>query len=383
MTTTLNDGSLTYKLTTIGDEAFKATKLTEIYIPDTVTSIGTSAYENTLNVIKLKYSTAMTYVPISCFAGCDSTTTTCTSISGFSPTNITKIDNYAFDKAYGLKIVQTSDTTGQGLDLPSESEYSSYHCYFANDQTKSSFLNYFTNLEYIGNYAFRGISGIKKIVISTKLQYIGRAAFDPVTSITGDCKTMLVWQFKDGQSFSNLRIEMYAFSGREFCWYCNGHNGFTGVLDKTAFVPQDVYSIGNEAFSCDTYQVAQEKGDLRFMLTDAPESKINQADGKWSAQFVTNHLRTVYDFYAPLIVTSGSGSKSLYFLCRPTDSSGTVSYYAKYARLLTSGTVYAEIAASVKQDSDSVNAYQVTEVIDQAFVGNDASLNTIAFASGS
>jgi hypothetical protein len=372
-------------LAVIGDAAFKGTKLTSISIPDSVTSIGQYAYQNTLYVTNLKYSNKMTYVPQGCFAGCDSTgAATCTSISGFDPTLITKIDNYAFDKASGLKIVQsTVDATSEELDPPTTAKYSkakAYHCYFACDPTHSKFLNYFDNLEYVGDYSFRGVTGIKKITIQTKLKTIGAFAFDPAK--TGEYDTMLVWQ-KDGD-FSGLKIGRYAFAGRQFCWYCNGYGKmpYEYVIEKTAFVPSTISSIELDAFSCDTDAISS-PGELKYMLVDDTSENIFSDTSKtWNTNFVSHNLRTVYNFYCPYILTESSTSatvNTLYFLLKQVGTD----YSALYARVLGNAVninvaSYIECPVTAADGTRLNKRFYVTEMIDQA-LKEDSAINNITF----
>lgn len=61
-------------VTTIGNSAFAGSGLTSIVIPDSVTSVGNSAFEGCANLASVKLSNAMSYINSQTFKGCESLT---------------------------------------------------------------------------------------------------------------------------------------------------------------------------------------------------------------------------------------------------------------------------------------------------------------------
>lgn len=359
------------KLKKIEDNAFKNSGLTEIFIPDTVESIGESAFAECQSFTKLKYSLGMTYIPARCFQNAlkGDSGTTMESIEGFS-SNITEIGNYAFDGAASL-----------GIFLPTsgENKETDYDCYFnsfgdtgGNNEHKN--LDYFTNLQSIGNFAFRNVHGITRINIKPTVSQIGASAFYPPES-GGANETLLVWDTNG--DYSNLEIESSAFINRQFCWLCDTP-GFADkeisdrIIKKVVYIPR-VKRISAEAFS--PYSTTEGGAKLDFVLTQREPLADN--DG-WTANFVTNCLDIIYNFNDVIEYNSGFDgneiTNALYFLTKDTSEDETV-YKALLARMLKDDTT-AYIPANINYRNQD---YILTEILDEAFIEHDKNLNNIWF----
>ena len=348
-------------LTKIGDFAFSNTKLSFINIPNTVTSIGEAAYEKNENITDLRYSESMTYVPISCFANCNTTGTRCDTIRGFSP-NIESFENYAFDNSRGLGIVQLNE------NYPDDK----YTCYWITDTEKTHFLDYFKNLHYIGNYAFRGILNIRDIKINPKFDTIGAYAFSSPSTEYG-IPTLLEWvtyddlgQIQSGElaDYSKLTINNNAFVGREFHWKSR-MNSFNDIIEQTVFIPKTVRDVDSNAFSASSPNNPT-TSILRFVLTDAPTKPE-----LWDDSFAYNQLKTVYNYYSSSIVEE-NGKKSLYFLLNNNTSI--------YARMLGMNAVSILFPKSVILNE---REFDLTEIAEEALIDRDEVLNSLIFAQNS
>lgn len=345
----------------IGDFAFSNTQLSFINIPDTVIEIGEGAYEKNDNITDLRYSNNMTYVPISCFANCNTTGKRCDTIRGFSD-KIVSFENYAFDNSTGLGIVQR----GENL---TENPYS---CYWVCDDTKTKLLDFFPNLHYIGNYAFRGILNIRDIKINPKINTIGAYAFASPTSEYGD-PTLLEWvtygengEVLSGEKadYSSLTINNNAFIGKEFDWKSR-LNGFDEIINQTVFIPQSIYGVESNAFSASSSSTPT-TSVLRFVLSDAPEKPE-----RWSSEYVMNQLKTVYNYYSSTILSENS-KRSLYFLLNDDT--------AIYARMLDLNTVSVLFPSEILVND---RVFTLKEIAEEALIDRDEYLNSLLFAEDS
>lgn len=350
-------------LTSIGDYAFEGCSLTRIYIPNTVTSIGIGAYRDCQNFTDLHYSTAMTYVPENCFAGCltDGSLPPVSSISGFS-SNITNIEMKAFDGATGLLLFKPSEHAETTLD-----------CEFC-CSTNNENINYFHNLTNIGNYAFRNIAYISRLDIPSTVKNIGASAFLP-PELEIDNETLLVWD-SDGD-YSELEIGSQAFMGRQFAYLCD-RSGFDDIesiedkiLRKVCYIP-NVASIDNNAFTASSSSIPS-TASLDFILTDRDE--LAEHDDPWASAFAVNHLRTIYNYKNALINTDSLGySKILHFIVENGDSDEALA-----ARMVnTPNTVIID-----KELTFNGTQYPIMELLDHLFVDHDENLRRLEFASDS
>ena len=359
----INDWIQNPHLTKIGDFAFSNTQLSFINILNTVTSIGEAAYEKNNNITELRYSESMTYVPISCFANCNTTGKRCDTISGFSP-NITSFENYAFDNSRGLGICQI------GLNYPDNP----YDCYWVNDPSKSKFLDYFPRLRYIGNYAFRGILNIRDIKLDSEFDTIGAFAFSSPTQEYGT-PTLLEWvKYNEDEvlggeleDYSKLTINNNAFIGREFDWKSR-MNGFDNIIEQTVFIPKSIRSVEENAFTASSANTPS-TSVLRFVLTDIPSE--SEVPALWSERFAINQLKTVYNYFSSVIVNENN-KNSLYFLLNDDT--------AIYARMLDLGTVSLLIPSEVILNDQ---IFTVKEIAEEALIDRDEMLNSLVFATDS
>lgn len=357
-------------LRSIGDYAFENACLNEIYIPDTVDTMGIGAFKNCQYFTSLHYSSNLTYIPEQCFMSClaEGKIPPISSISGFSK-NITNIEMRAFDGAIGLLLFKKSNYPTTTLD-----------CEFCcsgtsdSDTSKNENINYFTNLASIGNYAFRGIANISRLDIPETLEEIGASSFIPPDGEVSN-NTLLVWK-PDGD-YSNLHIGSQAFMGREFSYLCDksGFDSITSLEDKiinrVCYIP-NVGSIEINAFT-PTIRDSSSTAKLDFVLTDRDE--IQDQNDSWSPYFVTDHLRTIYNYKNALLNYDSNGySKFLYFL---TEKDGNKE--ALVARLInTPNTIIIDRDLTFED-----NGYKITEILDHAFIENDENLTSLYFKEDS
>ncbi len=226
-----------YPVRRIADGAFnERSDLTgDLYIPESVTSIGGSAFYNCGLTGKLIIPTSVTNIGSYAFYGC----------SGFTgdlviPNSVKNIDSAAFNRCSGFSgrlilpdsitsiesivFYECSGFTGS-LVIPQSVTSIRNHAFFG----CSGFTGNFVipeGVKTIGDYAFCDCSGFTgDLMISNSVINIGVRAFSGCNGFTGDLMIS-----------RNIEIiEEFAFS------YCAG---FTGDL----MIPQGVTSIGEGAF---------------------------------------------------------------------------------------------------------------------------------------
>ena len=193
----------------IGCEAFKGcTELEEIIIPDTVKIIGDNAFIGCTSLKTIDYP-PMDYIPIGAFSRCSSLT------EFVVPETVKAIGGYAFGSCTSLSSV----TLNEGLKEIGYNAFSKAR--LGNGYPCITELVLPESLEYIGGYAFRGLS-LNKIIIPAGVKEIKSFAFaySKISEVT----------LNEGVE----KIGNYAF------YYCEN-------LEKTKF-PDTVNYIGNNAF---------------------------------------------------------------------------------------------------------------------------------------
>ena len=146
--------SLAYKVTSIGEDAFRdCSGLTSVTIPNSVTSIGEDA-----------------------FSGCSGLT------SVTIPNSVTSIGNYAFYGCSGLTSIAV------------ESENSKYDsredCNAIIETAKNTLISGCkttvipNSVTSIGDWAFRGCTGLTSVIIPNSVTSIGEAAFRDCSGLT-------------------------------------------------------------------------------------------------------------------------------------------------------------------------------------------------------
>jgi uncharacterized repeat protein (TIGR02543 family) len=179
---------------------------TSYTIPDSVTSIGSSAFSGCTGLENIIIANNVTYIGDYAFSGCNELT------SITIPDSVTSIGSYAFSDCSGLTSVTIPDSvTSIGM-------YAFLRC---SGLTSITIPDSVTSIEH---YAFAGCSGLTSVTISDSVTSIRSSTFSGCSGLTSvtipDSVTL---------------IEFDAFSG------CSGLTNVT--------IPDSVTSIGSDAFS--------------------------------------------------------------------------------------------------------------------------------------
>ncbi len=140
---TLTSVTIPDSVTSIGSSAFAGSRLTSIIIPDSVTSIGSSAFAYCSRLTSIIIPDSVTSIGTGAFQNCSELT------SIIIPDSVTSIGMGAFQNCSGL----TSVTIGNSVI-------------------------------YIDNAIFQGCSGLTSVTIPDSVTSIGMGAFDDCSGLT-------------------------------------------------------------------------------------------------------------------------------------------------------------------------------------------------------
>ncbi len=216
-------------VTSIGTQAFMECGLTSVTIPNSVTSIGYGAFRDCSRLTSVTIPNSVTFIGDGAFSGCSgltsvtipnsvtsivgSTFENCSGLTSVSiPNSVTSIGGYSFRGCYAL----TSVTIPNSVTSIGDEAFSS--CYGLASVTIGN------SVTSIGNSAFSGCSGLTSVTIPNSVTSIGNSAFSGCSRLTS---------VTIGNSVTSIGNS--AFSG------CSGLTSVT--------IPNSVTSIGRYAFS--------------------------------------------------------------------------------------------------------------------------------------
>ena len=258
-------------VTSIGNYAFShCSGLTSITIPDGVTYIGDDAFYNCSGLTSVTIPDSVTSIGSSAFEGCSGLT------SVTIPDSVTSIGNYAFGGCYklvevinksGLTITKGSNNNGDiayyalnvkkdgTSDIVNKEGYLFYT--YDNVNYLLAYVGWNTDLtlpdDYNGqnyklnNYAFYNCSGLTSVTIPDSVTSIGESAFydcSGLTSVTIPDSVTSIGEsaFYDCSGLTSVTIGNSVTS--------IGNNAFSGCSGLTSVtIGNSVTSIGNNAFS--------------------------------------------------------------------------------------------------------------------------------------
>ena len=240
----------TYSVTSIGNETFFNCSLTSVTIPNSVTSIGSSAFEGCSGLTSVTIPNSVTSIGRDAFDWCSGLT----SVS--IPNSVTSIGETAFRRCSGLTsiVVETGNAKYDSRDncnaiietssnaliagckntvIPNSVTSIGYEAFFGcSGLTSVTIPNSVTS---IGNLAFSGCSGLTSIVVETgNAKYDSRDNCNAIietssNALIAGCKNTVIPN-------SVTSIGKYAFDG------CSSLTSIT--------IPNSVTTIGDYAF-CD------------------------------------------------------------------------------------------------------------------------------------
>ena len=199
-----------FTVISIGDWGFQGCNYESVVLPETVTSIGVGAFQNSRMLTSIDIPNSVISINGSVFAGCSSLT------SIDIPSSVTSIGGAAFYGCSGLT----------SIDIPS-------------------------SVTSIGKYAFYGCSGLTSIDIPSSVTSIGKYAFCGCTGLTSidipsSVTSISAGTFQDCRGLKIVNIPNSVTSiGAGAFQNCSG-------LTSLDFIPNSITSFENDTFAgCD------------------------------------------------------------------------------------------------------------------------------------
>ena len=222
---------------TIYSQAFRGcTKIKSIYLPESVTSIGSSAFYGCSSLTSISIPKGVTSIGYSAFDGCSSLT----SIS--IPESVTSIESSAF---YGCSSL-TSISIPESVTSIGSSAF--YGC------SSLTSINIPESVTTIGNYAFQNCSSLTSINIPESVASIGSSAFYGCSSLTSIIIPESVTAVGGGVFYGCsaltkveilCRIRSFPYNNSKY----NSSGFFEGCSSLTRIIiPESVTTIGGSAF---------------------------------------------------------------------------------------------------------------------------------------
>ena len=156
-------------ITNLGNEAFKGTSISEIFIPNSVISIGAGLLENCNSLTFVNYNTSIKDIPASMFADCSQLE----NIIFLS--SVQSVGEKAFYNCTSLKDFEFLKDTTQ-ID-----SYAFYH-------TGAEQIVLSDSLESIPDYSFAQCQNLQRVSIPSSVNYISPTAFDGDANLTIVCE---------------------------------------------------------------------------------------------------------------------------------------------------------------------------------------------------
>ena len=336
---TVRNNNVTYTVTVIEDEAYKAcTKMIALagkglFIPNSVTTIGKSAFSNCTSLTgKLTIPNSVTTIGAEAFYACSGLTGDLT-----IPSGVKEIGDNAFTACSGFKgklsLPSSLTTIGDGtfaacsgltgdLTFPSGVVTIGWGA-FSNCTGFTGKLTISNTVTTIGYEAFNGCRGLTgDLIIPNSVTSIGSAAFQNCTGFTGRLQISNNIDFLNSQAFqgcSGLTGDLTIPSGvKEIApsafQDCSGFKGklslpsslttigdnaFQGCTGLTGdlTIPNGVTTIGESAFSfCKGFKG---KLSLPSSLTTIGKGAFNQCMGLTGDLIIPNSVTSIgsYAFY--------------------------------------------------------------------------------------
>ena len=235
--------SIPDSVTSIGSYAFNGcTGLTSVTIPDSVTSIGGSAFNGCTGLTSVTIPDSVTSIGYSAFDGCTGLTSVtigkgvtsigtyafknCTGLTSVTiPDSVITIESYAFEGCTGLTGVYITDLAAWcNISFGGISANPLYYAkkMYVNGKLVTA-LSIPDSVTSIGSYAFNGCTGLTSVTIPNSVTSIGYYAFGSCTGLTS---------LTIGSGVTSIGLRAFY-----------GCTGLTSVI-----IPDSVTSIDDQAF---------------------------------------------------------------------------------------------------------------------------------------
>ena len=175
-------------------------------IPDSVTSIGSSAFRGCTGLTSVIIPAGVTSIGSGAFYGCSGVT------SVIIPSNVTSIGDYAFYGCSGLTSITIPDS------VTSIGRCAFYNCSGLTSVT----VGEDSQLTYIADYAFQNCSGLTSITIPDSVTSIGEGVFYGCSGLTSVTIPGSVTSIGDGAFSGCSRLTSITYQGNIAQWNAIG-----------------------------------------------------------------------------------------------------------------------------------------------------------------
>ena len=229
--------SKSYSVTSIGSSAFdECTSLTSVSIPNSITSIGWSAFGGCKSLTSVNIPNSVTSIGSSAFSGCSGLT------SVAIPNSVTSIGSGAFYNCTGL----TSITIGNSVTE-------------------------------IGESAFEGCKSLTSVTIPNSVTLIREHAFDNCEGLTSVTIGNSVTEIREWAFFNCDIIKIYSAAENAPAIYINSFSNFTHV-NCVVYIPQTAKASYESKWSIFKIYAVPENPIKKTYTINTPGDLINQVN---------------------------------------------------------------------------------------------------------
>ena len=248
-------------VTSIGNSAFLSCGLTSLTIPNSVTYIGNSAFRSCTGLTSVVISNSITSINDFTFYGCVGLT------SVNIPNGVTYIGNSAFRECRLTSVV-----------IPNSVTYIAYSAFCS--CTELTDITISSNATYIGAWAFQDCVKITSIIIPGSVTSIGNGALYNCTGLTKIYSKNVTPPSTVSATFTNINKAtciLYVPAGSYAAYRgATGWSEFTNIIEEITYY--SIYTSSNTGGTIVPSSISVKKGDpVTFTITPNQGYKIASA----------------------------------------------------------------------------------------------------------